>query len=691
VLLVDDDPHIRQVMSRVLLAEHISLRTAATAEEALQFASVELFDSILTDLNMPGMGGEALIKRLEALQPQAHCFVLTGDASWHPARGESAYVRGVLHKPWSSALLLDLLRDEAEPASRVVSHASRLPPRDLPSIMLVESNLEDVVLFRAALEETLGGEVPIRHARTVAEAIRMTSAHAPDVVCAGLDLPDAQGLNALARLLAVAPEIPLIVIAEAADSLLATRSLQAGAQDFIVKRGASGSGIWKAIQDAIQRKSVERRLLALAFQDPLTGVANRTMFRQRLAQSLARNRRDRKPFSVLLLDMDHFKSINDSLGHDAGDMFLQEVARRLSATVREYDTVARFGGDEFAVLLDQLESPGEALAVATRILVALAQPYGISEIEVVSTASIGVASYPEVGETIEELIKAADTAMYRAKHMGRNTLATFDENMSRSVAARFKMEMNLRQALGRDEFSLEFQPQVEIRTGKTFALEALLRWHPHGTTGSQLVPPVEFIPVLEESGMILPVGNWVLDSACEQFAGLKHRGVALRRVAVNVSAKQIERGNLVERVRSVLQRTGLKPCELELELTETALLSGSTHTHSVLRELVDIGVRLSLDDFGTGYSSLAYVHDFPVSTLKIDRSFTSALGQSVKQSAVVAAILELAKRLDLEVVAEGVETHQQLDWLRAEGCPAAQGFLFAMPCRLEQLALALAS
>jgi diguanylate cyclase len=688
VLLVDDDPHIRQVMSRVLLAENIFLRTAATAEEALQFASVEQFDSILTDLNMPGMGGEAFIQRLEALQPQAHCFVLTADSAWHPARGDSAYVRGVLHKPWSSALLLELLRDDKTPDSHVVPLPDRVVRRELPSIVLVESNLEDVASFRSALEQTLGCEVPIWHAGTVTEAIRLISVHAPDIVCADLELPDAQGLNALARLLAVAPEIPLIVAARESDSLLATRSLQAGAQDFLVKGSASGSSIWKAIQFAIQRKSVERRLLALAFKDSLTGVANRTMFRQRLAQSIARNRRDRKPFSVLLLDMDHFKSINDSLGHDAGDMFLQEVARRLTATVREYDTVARFGGDEFAVLLDQLEAPGEALAVATRILLELAQPYEISEIEVVSTASIGVASYPEVGESIEELIKAADTAMYRAKQMGRNTLATFDENMSRSVAARFKIEMNLRQALGRDEFSLEFQPQVEIRTGKTFALEALLRWYPHSLGGTQVVSPSEFIPILEESGMILPVGNWVLDSACEQFAELKHRGVALRRVAVNVSAKQIERGNLLDRVRGVLQRTGLQPSELELELTETALIRGSAQTQGVLFELVDLGVRLSLDDFGTGYSSLAYVHDFPVSTLKIDRSFISTLGESPKQSAVVGAILELGRRLNLEVIAEGVETHQQLEWLRREGCLAAQGFLFARPSCLKQLALA---
>jgi diguanylate cyclase (GGDEF)-like protein/PAS domain S-box-containing protein len=448
-----------------------------------------------------------------------------------------------------------------------------------------------------------------------------------------------------------------------------------------------GPAVLVMAKDITDRKRAERALAHQALHDHLTGLPNRSLLLDRLSQAVARLGRADTRLGVLFFDLDHFKVINDSLGHDAGDRVLQAVAARVAGVLRPTDTLARLGGDEFVVVCEALEGPDDASAVADRIARALAPPIDEGEDELIVGASIGVVVTGDDHADPAGLIRDADAAMYRAKEQGRGRAELFDEGMRVRVVGRLRKERALRRALQRDELRVHYQPVVSLPDLGVTGVEALVRWE-HPERG--LLAPAEFVPLAEETGLILELGDWVLAEACRQAAawtGVLGEDRTLE-VAVNLSTKQLSQADLAKRVAALLERYGLPPAQVALclEITESLMLEDPMVTGGLLGDLARLGVRLAIDDFGTGYSSLAYLRRFPVHTLKVDRSFVSGLGLDADSRAVVAAIVELAHALGLEVVAEGVEEQVQLQALVDLGCDRAQGFLFAHPAPPEALA-----
>ncbi len=438
-----------------------------------------------------------------------------------------------------------------------------------------------------------------------------------------------------------------------------------------VFQGYRGTG-----SDITERRQAEQKIEFLAYHDPLTGLPNRVLLQDRLQQALALAERNGTSLALVFLDLDNFKKINDSLGHAAGDVLLQEVALRLKRCVRDTDTISRQGGDEFVLILRDLHSTEGSLPVLTKIMETLQEPVRCEGNELSTSASIGVALYPQDGDDFETLRKKADMAMYRAKEAGRNTYRFFDEAMDDEAVEHLLMRSGLRRALERNEFVLHYQPQIDLASGQVIGAEALLRWQ-HPEYG--LVPPGRFIPVAEESGLIVAIGEWVLHEACRQAAAWQHAGLRPLVLAVNLSAVQFRGGSVEETVLQALAASGLRPEYLELELTETILIQNVEQVMASVRRLKQLGVKLSIDDFGTGYSSLSYLKRFDIDKLKIDQSFIRDLASDPDDAAIVRAIIQMAHSLDVRAIAEGVETSDMLLQLRAFGCDEAQGYHFARP------------
>jgi len=428
--------------------------------------------------------------------------------------------------------------------------------------------------------------------------------------------------------------------------------------------------------DISQANEAKERLQFLAHHDALTGLPNRVLFKERVQEALNRANRHGSLVGVLFIDLDRFKDINDSLGHGMGDQLLQAVTTRLKACVRATDTVARLGGDEFTVLVEDLGQSQDAARVAEKVLAALADAFALGDHQVFVSGSIGVTCYPQDGGDAETLLKNADAAMYRAKESGRDNFQFFSAEMNARALDRLVMTNNLRAALERDEFLLHYQPIFDLASGRLNAVEALVRWQ-HPKDG--LVPPGRFIPIAEESGLIAPIGEWVLKTACAQMKAWIDAGIAPRRMAVNLSARQFKQKDLTQRIAAILQETGLAPQFLELEITESMVMADPAEAEKVLRQLHDSGIMLAIDDFGTGYSSLSYLKRFPIDFLKIDRSFVRDIPQNTDDVAIARSIIALAKGLDLRVIAEGVETQEQRTFLDMEGCEEAQGYLLGKP------------
>jgi diguanylate cyclase (GGDEF)-like protein len=458
------------------------------------------------------------------------------------------------------------------------------------------------------------------------------------------------------------------------------------ASSFLRDHDGMAVGVVYVASDYTERKRAQEQMEYQAYHDALTGLPNRLLFRDRITMALAHARRTGRTSAVMFLDLDQFKHVNDTLGHTMGDRLLQAIAARLVTCVRAEDTVARMGGDEFTILLADLAERRNAAAVAQKVLEAVRHPVVIGEHELYVTTSIGIATLGDDGDDAETLLKNADRAMYRAKELGRDNYQFAMAARIEIANSRLALERNLHHALQRDELVLYYQPMVEIATGRVVGAEALIRWmHPE----NGLMQPEDFIPVAEETRLILPVGAWVLRTACTQMKAWHDAGHAWLRLAVNLSPRQFQDRDLVETIESVLAETGFPAPYLDLEITESTAMQNAELTLAILRQLKEMGVRISIDDFGTGYSSLSYLKRFPIDTVKIDQDFVRDLTHD--DAAIISAVISMARALNLRVIAEGVETEEQLAFLRREQCAEMQGFLYSEPLDAAAFEIALRS
>jgi diguanylate cyclase (GGDEF)-like protein len=465
---------------------------------------------------------------------------------------------------------------------------------------------------------------------------------------------------------------------------LANRVVEVRARPVLLPTGRE----WiLSLRDTSERWMAQERLTYLANFDSLTGLPNRTLFRDRLEQAMARARRSTRPLALMFIDLDRFKIINDSLGHEVGDRLLQHVTRQLTDCLRDVDamvrvsddfsmTLSRLGGDEFTVIAESVDSAEDAATVARRLLDAMSTPFHVGEEEIVVSGSIGISMYPTDDVDVDGLVRHADLAMYRSKSLGRGTYCFFSDDLNASVSARLSLEGHLRRAVERNEFELYYQPKADLETGVVTGVEALLRWH---QPGHGVVSPDRFVSVLEETGLILPVGAWVIRTACQQLGEWDRLGMPPLHMAVNLSARQFRHLHLVSLVEDSLRESAIDPRRLEIELTESLLMEDTDATRSLLESFARMGVRLAIDDFGTGHSSLSYLRRFNVDTLKIDRSFVQILSDRHEDMAIASAVIALGHSMKMNVVAEGVETPAQAELLHELGCDEMQGYLLGRP------------
>jgi diguanylate cyclase (GGDEF)-like protein len=565
--------------------------------------------------------------------------------------------------------------------------------KNIERVLLLEDNPGDARLLREMLNEEGSLNTQLKHLECMSDAENYLAENSVDMILLDLGLPDAQGLQAVQRAHAAAPHVPLVVLTGLDDESVAAQALQEGAQDYLIKGQIDTRGLSRALRYALERKTMESAALAMTQQmahsaehDFLTGLPNRMLLNDRVDQAIGLAARHMNKVAVLFLDLDGFKHINDSLGHPIGDKLLQSIAKRLADCIRGSDSVSRQGGDEFVVLLSELKQPDDAAITARRMLQAVAQPHSIDQHDLHVTASIGVSIYPDDGLNAETLIKNADTAMYQAKDNGRRSFQFFRPAMNVRAVERQFIEEGLRRALERRELALHYQPKVNLMTGAISGVEALLRWD-HPARG--LIAPSQFIPVAEDCGLILPIGTWVLRQACTQAKAWIDSGLRVTSMAVNVSAIQFRDKNFLDGLFAILAETGLDPRYLELELTEGVLIKHAEFTAAILQTLRKKGVRMTIDDFGTGYSSLSYLQRFPVDALKIDQSFVRQISNASDDTTIVKAVIGMARGLKLRVIAEGVETLEEVAFLRAYRCEEAQGYYFSRPLPAPQFAMLL--
>ena len=687
ILIVDDNPVNLGVIVEHLEDHGYEVLVALAGDEALARAAYSRPDLILLDIMMPGMDGFETCRRLKQQADTADIPVIFMTALDHVSDKVAAFGAGgvdYVSKPFQLEELL----------ARVQTHlALRRAQLDLAA---QNHNLQQEIAARAEAEAAL---------RASEQSFRRLFETADDGI-ALLDPETGEIVDANARLTALLQRSRADLIGRRFADLPAFAGIRelAVADDNLKRLGLFKSDEWLLslpdggtvatevtataceaggrklaqwnFRDMSDRKEAEARIRHLALHDPLTGLANRVKFFDRLQFAIAGARRNGNKVATLVVDLDHFKAINDTHGHSTGDRLLEAAAGRLQSCLRENDTAARVGGDEFVIALSDIACREDAEAVAHKLLGTLLQPFSIDGEMLRVSASVGVSLYPDDGGEPGGLMRAADAAMYRAKRAGRGLVRLFTPDLSIAGERWHVLSQDVSGACERGEFELHYQPQVNLRDHSIVGVEALLRWN-HPTLG--LICPDLFVPLLEERGMMVDVGRWVLETACRQNKQWQDEGLPPVRIAVNLSAQQFYREDIVETVAQCLRASGLSAQWLELELTESLTLDDADATLEVMREIKALGVALSLDDFGTGWSSLSYLRRFPLDRIKIDRTFIRDLAHHESTAAIVHAILELARRLGLDCIAEGVETEEQEGLLVQEFCPGMQGYLFSKP------------
>lgn len=688
VLVIDDDVSIRDLARHVLTSQGFLIISADNGTEGLRLFQERKPDIVMLDVMMPEQNGFDVCIALRRLPEGKHTPILMITSLEDVESIDRAYQAGAtdfVTKPFNWPLLCHrlryMLRASNAMADLTKSRETLADAQRLAGLSSWEWDLEsNIVYWSKEIYARFG--VP-------EDAVNSNSDSFWNLIH-----PDDREAVKEAFVAAIKAEKPYnqdyrIVLPNGATQIIHVQ----GRTEY--DRDGRALRMHGTIQDITERKRTEEQIRHLAFYDSLTSLPNRMLFKEQLNQALQSARREERYVAILFLDLDNFKRVNDTLGHTIGDLLLQDVGARLAQCIRAEDTlarnpsaqpnltVARLGGDEFTVLLGRIANTQDAAKVAQRILDSLSEPVIVDGHELFVSTSIGIAVYPFDGEETETLIKNADAAMYHAKSNGRSRYHFYNPSMNASALEKLNLERSMRKALDRSEFVLYYQPLVHGTSGEIIGNEALLRWnHP----GRGLLSPNEFIPLAEETGLIVPIGQWVIESACKQNVMWQKSGLPYVPVMVNLSSLQFHDPKLVYKVEEILRDTGLSPRYLTLELTESMLMQDSEQNIATLLELRRLGVGLAIDDFGTGFSSLNYLKRFPVDHLKIDQSFVRDITQDAGNSAIALAIIALARSLKLGVVAEGVETMEERDFLRVNGSPDMQGYLFCQPQPAESIA-----
>ncbi|GGC21981.1 putative bifunctional diguanylate cyclase/phosphodiesterase [Pseudoduganella buxea] len=672
VLVADDDPVMRLLMLEMLAQVGLDAIEAPDGQAAVASFERHAPDLVLLDVEMPRMDGFAVCRAIRACERDRNTTVpiimVTGGDDLEAVTqayecGATDFVSKPINWPILGHRVLYVLRaSDAIARLRIADAHNRAVLAAIPD-----------TFFRLTPEGYYVDYEQGHDPATVLTQQQCVGRHVRDV----LPAPIAER---------VMEQVQQVLGTQSVRSVDYELEWEETVHHFEARLVSTGAGeVLGLVRDISERKRTEEQIRRLAYCDSLTGIPNRQAFLETLERELARSRRESRKFAILFMDLDSFKRINDTLGHDVGDLLLKVVSERLHETIRPGDvvahsdfsgTLARLGGDEFTIMIPDLTSVQDALAVAHRVKDAMRRPFHLDGHEIFVTASIGISLYPEDGEDGTSLLKYADTAMYHAKNCGKNNAKLYSSALTTQIMSHVKLEVGLRKALQHNELYLQYQPQIDVRSAQVVGVEALVRWR-HPELG--IIPPNDFIPLAEETGLIVPIGEWVLRTACLQARSWHQQSKRALRVAVNLSARQFKDESLAQTVLAVLNETGLDPRLLELELTEGTLMDDALATLATLEQLRGLGIYLSIDDFGTGYSSMNYLKRFDVRALKIDKSFISGLPQDSENAAITRAIIAMAHGLKMAVVAEGVETGEQLSLLEQFGCDMAQGYLLGRP------------
>jgi len=686
ILIVDDDPIILKSLKELLAIKGFNPNVAIGGQEAICQLEQNNYDLVLLDLHMPYVDGHDVMAHINKMQIDTSVIILSGETSFEAAKNactQGAY--DFLRKPYdheeliitiNNALKEKRLQKQNAFIQKQLSESERLHRYMIntsPDIIYILDQDGHFTFINERIESLLGfskEEIVGKHYSFLV--------HNDDTQQAKYVFNERRIEKRAAKNI----ELRLKCKDDGSTRHFANRTLPIelcamGMYSGNREENREYTGTYGVARDVTERKIAEETINFQAYHDLLTKLPNRALLRDRLSLAINQAKREEESLAVMFLDLDRFKNINDSLGHMVGDELLQQVSIRLKECIRAGDTLARFGGDEFTLMLPKLHNGHEdASKLAGKIIDTLKQPFSIDGHELYVSVSIGIALYPQDGTSIDSLIKHADVAMYHVKGQGKNGYQFYSNEMNVPYIENLSLDTGIHKALDNDEFSLVYQPQINLRTGEIVGVEALLRWqHPeHGT-----ISPAEFIPFAEESGLIVDIGKWVIETACAELSGWRKAGLPDIRMSINISARQLMEDDIVNNVLKLLNDYDIPGQNIELEITENAIMDDMDSIIRKLKELSDHDISIAIDDFGTGYSSLSYLHKLPIQTLKIDRTFLKESRINKGDNTIINTIVAMARGLNLNVIAEGVESQAQLDYLREIECSEAQGFLFGKP------------
>ncbi|MBO6556522.1 MAG: EAL domain-containing protein [Pseudomonadales bacterium] len=676
VLIVDDEPGQLDSLNELMRLSGYQVNTASSGNEAIDLLEQNPYDTILLDLNMPNGSGYDVIDHVVNHNVHVKVIVVSGNTDFDSTR--NALKKGAydfLKKPYVPDELLATVKNatskkQLELANQTIhqrleesEHLHRFIVDHSPDIVFMLDKEGHFTFLNDTVYQTLGFDKSELLGEHYSKLVSNPSQDQAQYVFTERRSGQRKSNNV---------ELKLKCKDDSEHRYFDTTSMSVELDNDNI-HGKAVQGTYGVARDVTEKKQAQETINYQAYHDMLTRLPNRVLMEDRLDVAMTHATRNKERLAVMFLDLDRFKWVNDTLGHTTGDRLLQSVSQRLESCLRKGDTLARFGGDEFALILPSVNHEQDAAKIAEKVLEELREPFSVDEHELYVTSSIGIAMYPEAGRTIEALIASADLAMYSVKERGKNGFEFFDDEMNEASNARLTIERELRKALSTDDIKVCYQPQVNSVTEKLVGFEALIRWE-HPANG--LIYPGDFIPIAEETGLILDLGRYVLDRACADVARWRNEGMKDVRVSINFSGIQVEQDTFIDEIKGALQKHNLPGEALEVEITENVIMNDMSSVIKKLRELAGLNIKIAIDDFGTGYSSLSYLQQFPINTLKIDKSFISSMNETEEATSIVDAIVAMAKGLKLSLIAEGVETDPQLEYLKSLGCEAIQGYLF---------------